>query len=95
MSLVDKVIPSNHIDPDNIKCPECGGNNLVLGGFAQKPYAVRTTAGVVTDEALDDSPWRHDVREIQCQSPNCKTTTKVMSAELWAALRAQGTGRPC
>jgi len=78
-----KVVPASQVSTEAIVCPACGGNNLVLEGYAQKRYAVEVYNGVIVNEVLDDDEWRHDVRVITCK--RCHTITEIVSDDLWNA----------
>lgn len=89
----DKVVPAHLIDANNFRCSECKGNNLVLEGYIQKVYAVRYVDGKVTEEEYSDDPYVHNVQIIHCKDSKCGTMTRIISQELWEAMRLVSEGK--
>lgn len=84
----DKVVPAHLIVANDIRCPDCKGNNLVLEGYIQRVYAVKHVNGKEVEHEYEDSPFVHNVQIIHCNNPKCKTMTRIISQELWEAMRA-------
>jgi hypothetical protein len=91
-----KTVPAGQVNGEDIRCPLCNGDSLVLEGFAQRPYSVTIKGGITSNEYLTEEPWRHDVRLIHCQNPQCREIHEVISQQLWDAMQAITRGtRPC
>jgi len=82
------VIPAVTVDPNDIVCPSCHGNHLILEGFLQRPYAVTTKNGKTGNIQAPECKWQHDIKVIRCQSKKCGATHSIISDEMWELMKA-------
>lgn len=86
------VIPASAVDAEDIRCPGCRGDHLILSGFLQRVYTITTKAGEILTTEAAEGPWVHDVKVIQCQNKKCNKVYNIISDEMWTLMQAASTG---
>jgi hypothetical protein len=62
-----EIIDASILDPQDIRCPRCKGNTLVLTGQAQVPQREIMEAGEITDRQVNlDAGGTFEVERIDC-----------------------------
>lgn len=62
-----EIIDASRFDPQDIRCPRCQGNTLILSGQAQLPQREVMVDGVVTDRINNpEAGGSFDVERIDC-----------------------------
>jgi hypothetical protein len=69
----EEIVDSNILDPNNIKCPKCKSDTLLLVGQSQVPQRNIMENGIITKEMPGEyEDGSFDLEEINCLTCNTK-----------------------
>jgi hypothetical protein len=101
--FMEEIISVTQV-PNPVRCPKCGGGNLVLKGVLQREYEETWENGQEVGNKIGDGPLTHEVERIICS--DCKICFVLQTRELYQLTQTNselagelskltGRGKPC
>lgn len=70
--VLQEIIDASILDPNDLRCPRCQGNTLVLSGQAQMPQREVMEKGTITAQIPTTEGGSFNVEQIDCLPCNVR-----------------------
>jgi hypothetical protein len=74
-----EIVKSESLDPEDLRCPRCNGNDVIIYGFERRPRVDSIVGGEVEASYVDGESSDFSVERLDCLP--CSTTFLIVDQD--------------